>query len=240
MRGSGGSLWRLWGELRKVLVYLDSKDFISLTDKRNTPPFDKIWSELNRLKDEGKCEFGYSFLHVTEVLNPNSNGYMTELNDYGETINEFCSGAFLFISDLAEGCSYPNNQVWAPLGVFYGFKDLILRNKFNTQINDALEKKGVKLTRQQRKQIQKLKNLKKLLGYIDFYVPAELKFMGSSKADFWKMLIYPERMRKKFHFTILKSVTVPSHYTKLIANAEPNSNPLREKWKKNLIPLLNQ
>lgn len=214
--------------VKKPLVYLDSQDFIRLTDDANDDRIGGVRERLFDLRRKGVCEFGFSYLHILEVLNPDSAGYEAEQKKYGQTIFDLTDGAFPYLNDVISGKSYPNDGIWAPLDILNDFKGLISERKIKDSLREAIADGGL-LTRDQIKLALSKRNFAKFVREANLEVPSELALLGATNAEFKSLILHPARHRKRFSRLLVDLFSDPRMYSEMVARVSPDENPLLEK-----------
>lgn len=208
---------------KRILIYLDSQDFIRLTDERDKPTINDVYRYLIKAKEEGLIEIGFSFLHILEVLNPDSSGYEKEQRKYGETIYNLTSGCFPVVSDLIKGACYPNNGSWAPSDVASDFKDTVSENGIRKIVRDRLSENG--LTRAQRRHVSSPAGRAALLKDANLDLPSEFIFLGITESEFRALMLNPTRHRRTFHEKLFRALSDPRYYCECVASTAPGKNP---------------
>lgn len=211
--------------MRAPLIYLDSKDFIDLTDKRDEPEVAPVWNYLLEGVAENRFQLGYSYLHIVEVLNPDSKGHERAQEAYGETIHLLCRGAFPFITDLINGERYPNSGIWMPLDLYSEYNEYFPEDSIKRLINDFLkEDRG--LNRGERRRTLSRKNLNNYIKNSNVKTPQEISDLGLSMGMFKKLILDPEKYNSIITKKIYEIASDPRHYSRLISKSKPNENPL--------------
>ena len=209
--------------MRPPLVYLDSKDFIQLTDERDNPEIQEVWKYLTENTRRGRCLLGYSYVHIVEVLNPNSPEHMESQKAYGETIHELCQGAFPFPHDLMSGHRFPNDFIWGPRSILDDFGKITSRKEIRKIIQSEIKKTG--LPRKERRELNRKIRIEELVRKADYDVPASLQRFGVSKTDLKKLILNPEKHRRTFFHHINRMASDPRYYSEAINSIRPGENP---------------
>jgi hypothetical protein len=210
-----------------MIIYLDSKDFIELTDSRDKPEVRQIWDFFVAGVERGDLKFGFSFLHVVEVLNPDSRGYEDQQRAYGETIYRLCDLTFPFLSDVIQGAKPEKNGLWGPRDalakVQLDFSEKSISKLAKEELN-----KVPGLTRNQRRLLSKSGNLSRVLREADVKVPKGLEFSGLTRSDFLSMVSSPARSRRIIQDKLVRLLSDPRYYSEVMASVRPDENPVRD------------
>lgn len=211
----------------KLIVYLDSSDFIAFSAYQLSPKLRQTFYDLIDLKNKGIAEFGVSLFHITEVLNPDSPNHKDYQKHCGEIIYHLCEhNAFPYISDIPLGDKFPNSGLWIPR---VGMKNLknILEPKEIRKLALEYLRENTDLIRKERRLATTPESLASTLLESSAPAPRALEALGISTPDFVQMVRSPHRSRKKFGEKILNYLSDPRYYCEAISSVAPGENPLR-------------
>lgn len=214
-----------------LTLYLDSQDYIRFTDERSTPKVSEVFAYLRDARVAGKVRVGCSYLHIVEVLNPDSAGFSTQQREYGRQIASLANFAFPFISDLFSGVPVDyQNQFWGPQKLLSNFKDFASEKGLQKIVREGMcERSG--LTRQQRVRMSKPKQRKQLLASMDLPLPPLMAASGVTSAELKGLILNPPVFRKAVSQKIVKWLSDPVYYSEVISTLKPGQNPLDDALK---------
>lgn len=208
-----------------LLVYLDSSDFIDLTRAASDEKIRKLYDHLLDLKAQGVCRFGVSFLHIVEVLNPDSSGFEEDQRRYGGVINSLTDGdSFPFINDAVEGAIFPNEKMWLPRSVSSAVLNLdYVKNFWPAARRKAMQMPG--LSGKMRRQIGSKPWMRELVRKHNVEVPPELAGLGFSFSDFREVLLDPSKHAGRMRDKIFRVLSNPEMFCDVVSRTNPGENP---------------
>ncbi len=213
-----------------LFVYLDSADFIDFSGGKHNAVFD----DLVALKDDGKCTFVYSYLHVMETLSPNAAKYLHDRRQVGSTIKELCGKCALpFLPDYLEGEAIRQDGMWAPLGCLDDLNfDKIIREA-KLELLDQLQREG----RINRHVARKLKTDSGMRAWVAENGVSTSNSTSNLGFDLPQKLFYSKAARKTFKVGYELSLFDPERYSRIVFSLRNGKDPLRQLIKDRELPL---
>lgn len=101
----------------KIIVYLDTKDYINIHNDLNRTGYSKTFEEIKKYKDLGVI-FAFSYLILGEFITKPSNEYRLNRSERGKLVRDICGENAFPIFDLLD-----NTELFKKPGSWLYFKD---------------------------------------------------------------------------------------------------------------------
>jgi len=177
-------------QIRPLLVYLDTQDFIKLHNHPDWTESQKFFNIVDTLGVAGKVKFGFSYLHVVEFLTKPAPEWLDERLARARLIKRVCgTNAFPYPTDLSQGRHFPNDGYWMPLSAF--------QDIYSTSFDSMLAKMAkveLKELPVNRKARRRFLNKKFLFEFMAKNIPAS----GFQRAHFGPLPISDDFLRGRY------------------------------------------